>query len=130
MADNVAITAGAGTTIATDERTIASATVQIQRIDPIGSSAFDPEQIAPTSAATAASIAARDTRSRVVLVNYGTADLYVSDRATNAGTPATTTAHSVKFPVGASMELRTTAALYIFTASGTGACHYWEEYDS
>lgn len=40
MADNVSITAGAGTTVATDERTISSTTVQVQRVVDQGGTAF------------------------------------------------------------------------------------------
>lgn len=128
MADNVTLP-GTGAVVATDERSIASTNVEVQRIASLGTPSFNPDQLAPTSTATSASIAARDTRKRLVIYNNGTLPLYVSERATNAGTPATTTAHSVPLPVMASMELHITAAVYIFTASGTGACSYWEEYD-
>jgi len=130
MADDVAITAGSGTNIAADERTINSSTVKIQRVGEIGASAFKADQIAPTTTATSASIAARETRKRITITNRGTVDLYISDVATNAGSPATTTDNSFKLDVGASCVMQTTAGIYIFTASGTGAAHYWEEYDS
>lgn len=129
MSDNVAITAGSGTTIATDERTIASTSVQVQRVDEQGSQTLATEQAAPGTTATSATVAARDTRKRLILINHGSVDLYVSERATNAGTPSSTTAHSVKVPPGASLELYATAAAFVFTASGTGALHYIEEYD-
>ena len=38
MADNVAITAGAGTNVSSDERTIDAITVQVQRVNDIGAS--------------------------------------------------------------------------------------------
>lgn len=98
-------------------------------MDEQGATAFATDQLAPTSTATSATIAAQETRKRLLLINAGAYDLYVSDRATNAGTPATTTAKSFKLPVGTSAVLRTTAAVYVFTASGTGALHYVEEYD-
>lgn len=130
MADNVPITAGSGTNVASDERTIASTTVHVQRVGPLGASAFAADQLSPTSTATSATVAARETRYRITFVNQGTRSVFISDRATNAGTPATTTAYSVELPVGASLTMTHTAALYIFTASGTGAVDYWEEYDS
>ena len=130
MADNVAITAGSGTNIATDERTINSTTVQVQRTVPIGGTAFKADQVAPTSTATSATIAARETRQRIILANAGGVDVYVSDVATNAGSPSTTSDNSLKLPIGASLTLQTTAGVYLFTASGTGAVHYIEEYDS
>lgn len=130
MADDVAITAGSGTNVAADERTINSVTVKIQRVIVIGSSAFKADQLAPTTTATSASIAARETRVSVDITNIGTVDLYVSDVATNAGSPSTTTDNSLRLPIGASVNLPTTAGIYIFTGSGTGAAHYLEYYDS
>lgn len=50
MADNVAITAGSGTTIATDECTIAATAVQVQRVKPCwgaDGTANDPQVSAP-----------------------------------------------------------------------------------
>lgn len=130
MADNVSITAGSGTSIGTDERTVNSVAVQVQRVDEQGATALAVDQLTPTSTATTATIAARDTRKRLVLVNQGTVDLYISDRATNAGTPATTTAKSIKVSPGASLTLNAQAAVYVFTASTSGTLHYVEEYDS
>lgn len=122
MADNVAITAGSGTTIATDERTINATTVQIQRVVGIGSTAIATGQAAPTGTAGTL-VAARDTRNRLVLTNFGTQDVYVG--------PATvTTSNGHKVPPGASLTLYTTALVQGITSSGTGSVHYVEEYDS
>lgn len=122
MADNVAITAGSGTTVGTDERTINSVAVQVQRVNEQGSTAIATGQDA-TDGTAGNIVAARDTRKRLVLVNAGTIDVYVG--------PATvTTANGVKIPPGASLTLYTTAAVQGITASGTGAVHYLEEYDS
>ena len=130
MADDVAITAGSGTNVSADERTINSVTVKIQRVIPLGGSAFKADQISPTSTATSASIAARETRTRITIVNDGTTALYVSDVATDAGSPATTTDNSVPVPLGASVTLHSTAGIFVFSGSGTGHASYWEEYDS
>lgn len=122
MADNVAITAGSGTNIATDERTINATTVQIQRVVGIGSTAIATGQAAPTGTAGTL-VAARDTRNRLVLTNFGTQDVFVG--------PATvTTSNGHKIPPGASLTLYTTALVQGITSSGTGAVHYIEEYDS
>lgn len=122
MADNVAITAGSGTTVATDERTINATTVHVQRTDEIGASAIASGQAAPTSTA-ATLVAARETRKRLILVNQGTVDVYVG--------PATvTTSNGLKIPAGAALTLYTTALIQGITSSGTGAIHYIEEYDS
>ena len=122
MADNVAITAGSGTTVATDERTINSASVHVQRVDEQGATAIASGQAAPTGTAGTL-VAARDTRKRVVLVNHGTVDVYVG--------PATvTTANGLKIAAGASLTLYTTALIQGITSTGTGAVHYVEEYDA
>lgn len=122
MADNVAITAGSGTTVGTDERTIAAVAVHVQRTDEQGGSSIANGQAAPTT--TAANIvAARDTRKRLVLVNHGSVDVYV-------GIATVTAANGVKIPPGASLTIHTTAAVQGITAAGTGSIHFVEEYDS
>lgn len=121
MADNVAITAGAGTTVATDERTINSVAVQIQRVDEIGGSTLANGQAAPTGTA-ATLVAARDTRKRLILVNRGTQSVYV-------GIATVTTSNGLEMRPGDSLELRTTALVQAITSSGTGRVDYIEEYD-
>lgn len=121
MADNVAITAGTGTTIATDERTVGGSTVQIQRVDEIGGSTLANGQAAPTGTA-ATLVAARDTRKRLLLVNRGSQSVYV-------GIATVTTANGLEMKPGDSLELRTTALVQGITASGTGRVDYIEEYD-
>lgn len=129
MADNIAITAGAGTNVATDERTIAATTVHVQRVVQVGSANLKSDWVAPTSTATSATISSRDTRLGITLTNFGSVDCYVSEVATNAGSPSTTTDNSHKLPIGSSLWMPTTVALYIFTASGTGSVAYLEYYD-
>lgn len=124
MADNVAITAGSGTTVGTDERTINSTSVQVQRVDEQGSTAISTSQVTPTTTAGTL-IAARDTRKRVIFSNNGSTDAYVG--------PATvTTSNGFKIPPGYTLTLYTTALVQAIIASGTmtGAVHIVEEYDS
>jgi len=122
LADNVDITAGTGTVIGTDERTINSVAVQVQRMDEIGSSALANGQVAPTSSA-ATLVAARDTRKRLILENVGQTAVWI-------GIATVTTANGLMLPIGASITLRTTALVQAITASGTGSVAYIEEYDT
>lgn len=125
MADNVAITAGAGTTVGTDERSINSTNVQVQRVDEQGSTAIATAQSNVTNSA-ATLIAARDTRKRVVIINRQAAAIFVG--------PATvSTANGVQIDPGASLTLYTTALVQGITAAGSAAgdkTHTLEEYDS
>lgn len=126
MADNVPVTAGSGTNIASDERTIAATTVQVQRVGEIGSATAATAQvtISNTSAAIAA---ARDTRKRITIVNYQTVPVFV-----NPGTTATTS--DFRLNPGDAITLYTTVAVNgitsaAYTASGDAKVHYIEEYD-
>jgi len=89
--------------------------------------ALQTERSTPGTTATSATIASNSSRFSVTLVNDGIVDLFISERATNAGTPATSTAHSVKLIVGSAITLFTTAALYVFTAAGTGSLQWVED---
>lgn len=122
MADNVPITAGSGTTVGTDERTINGTAVQVQRVDEQGGTAMANGQVTPTTTA-ATLVAARDTRKVVTLVNHGSVDVYI-------GIATVTTSNGLKLPPGASIDLKTTALIQAITASGTGAIHYAEIYDA
>ena len=126
MADNVAVTAGAGTNIATDERTIAATTVHVQRVGEIGSATGADGQV--TISSTSADIAAaRDTLKRIVIVNRQTVAVFV-----NPGGTATTS--DFRLEPGDGMTLNTTVAIRAitsaaYTASGDAKVHYIEEYD-
>jgi hypothetical protein len=122
VADNVAITAGSGTTVATEERTINSVAVQVQRVDEIGSLLIAAGQVTPTTAAGTL-VAARDTRKRLILFNKGSCDCFIG--------PATVTTSSGVLPVGYSLVLYTTALVQAIIATGTmsGYVSYIEEYD-
>jgi lipopolysaccharide export system protein LptA len=124
MADNVAITAGSGTTVGTDERTINSVAVQVQRVDEQGSTAIATGQVVVTTT-SATLVAARDTRKRVVIHNNSGNDIWL-------GPGTVTTANGFHLEVGASVTLYTTAVINALIASGTmsGDVDYIEEYDS
>jgi hypothetical protein len=125
LADNVAVTAGSGTTIGTDERSINSVTVQVQRVDEQGSTAIDAAQTNVTNSA-ATLVAARDTRKRVVIVNRQVAAIFV-------GEATVTTANGFQIDPGASLTLYTTALIQAITAAasgGTEKVHTIEEYDT
>jgi hypothetical protein len=122
VADNIAVTPGVGATVATDERTIASTTVQVQRVSEIGSTTIATGQPAPTTT-SAQLVAARDTRKRITLVNQGAANVYV-------GTGTVTTTGGFLIAPGAALTLYVTSAINARTDAGTGAIHYIEEYDA
>jgi hypothetical protein len=125
MADNVAITAGAGTTVGTDERTINAVAVQIQRVNDIGGSTLANGQVNISNAA-ATLLAARDTRKRVTFVNRMPVAVFI-------GIATVTTANGFQLDPGASITLHTTALIQGITAAataGTVYVHYIEEYDS
>jgi CRISPR/Cas system CMR subunit Cmr4 (Cas7 group RAMP superfamily) len=125
MADNTTITAGAGTTIATDERTIASTAVHVQRVDEQGSQTTVAGQTTITNSSSAIA-AARDTRKRIVMVNRQTVSVYVTSETATTG--------KFRLDPGESLTLYTTAAVNgitsaAYTASGDAKVHYIEEYD-
>lgn len=112
MADDVAITAGTGTTIGADERTISAVLVKVQRVVVEGGTAFATAQYTPTAAA-ATLIAARETRKSVVIVNGSNVDIFVG--------PATvTTANGIRVSAGASLTINTTALIQSISSSITG----------
>ena len=125
MADNVALTAGSGTTVGTDERTINSVAVQVQRVVDQGATAIATGQV-NCSNASATLLAARDTRKRVTFVNRQNAAVFV-------GLTGLTTANGFQLDPGASITMHTTAGIFAITAAASGAgekVHYWEEYDT
>lgn len=125
MADNVAITAGSGTTIGTDERSIGGTSVHLQRMSPIGGSAIVSGHV--TVSSTAGNIvAAAETRHCLTIVNYQTVPVYVG--------PATvTTSSGFRLDPGASLTLHVTSAVQGITAAAYTAAgeddkvHYVEE---
>lgn len=116
MADNVAITAGSGTTIATDDRAIG----HVQRVTDTGATSIDAGSDA-TVTTTAESVAARDTRKRITLLAPSTNSANVLIGATG----------DEVFPLvpGAAITLHTTAAVFYKSASGTQAIYWIEAFD-
>lgn len=122
MADVVAITAGTGTNISTDERTINSVAQHIQRTTEVGASAIANGQVAPTNSA-ATLLAARETRRSMTFLNTGTVTVWV-------GIATVTTANGFQLDPGASLTIESTALVQAITAAGTGEVSYIEVYDS
>ena len=128
MSDNVAITAGSGTNVATDERTINSTTVQVQRFDDIGNTTGASGQTTVTNSSMSI-LSARETRRSVTLVNRQTVAVYVD---VSGGTATTS---MFRLDPGDSCTVRTTAAVTgitaaAYSASGDAKVHYFETYDS
>jgi len=109
MADNVAITAGAGTVVGTDERSISGTSVQVQRVVLLGGSSFVAAHVTVTNSATTIK-AATETQWEVTIVNYQTVPIYVG--------PATvTTSVGFRLDPGASISLHTTAVVQGITSA-------------
>lgn len=128
MADNVSITAGSGTVIGTDERSINSTNVQVQRVTDQGGTAYATGHVQISN--TAATIAAaRETRKSITVINRQTVPIYVG--------PATvTTSNGILLNPGDSYTFENTALIQgitsaAYTASGEDTkVHYAEDYDS
>lgn len=148
MADGVPITAGSGTTIATDD-TGATGHVQLVKlgysangsatlvqadVDGIlvnlgahndvitrGPSSFATGQVTVSTTATTL-VASRSGRTNVVLLNYGICTVWVG--------PATvTTSNGIALDPGATLTLSTTALIQGIAPTGfSGIVHYVEEY--
>lgn len=126
MADNVAITAGSGTNVATDERTINSVTVHVQRVGEIGAASGATGQTTISNSSTAIA-AARETRKRIVIVNRQTVPVFVDPGGT-------ATSGDFRLDPGESITLYNTAAINAITSAaysavGDAKVHYIEEYD-
>lgn len=122
IADNVSITAGSGTTVGTEERTINGTAVQVQRVDELGSALIATSQVAPTTTA-ATLVAARDSRKTLTLTNIGTVDVWIG--------PATVTpTNGHPLGVGYSLTIGSAALVQGITAAGTGLVACLELFDA
>jgi hypothetical protein len=124
VADNVAVTAGSGTNIATDERTIAATTVQLQRVISTGGSTGSSGQVEVTNSSTTVKAAA-ETRLYITIVNRQTVSVFIDP---SGGTAATThfrlePNESITLWVTSAVTARTTNA---YTAVGDAKVHYIE----
>jgi hypothetical protein len=113
VADNVAITAGTGTTIATDERSIGGSTVHVQRMSPVGGSTLANAHVTVTNSATTIR-AATETAYETTIVNYQTVPVYV-------GGATVTTSTGLRLDPGASLTLHTTAEIQGITSASYSA---------
>lgn len=109
MGDNVSITAGSGTVVATDERSIASTTVHVQRVVPLGGSSIANAHVTVTNTATTIK-AATETQHCVTIVNFQTVPIYV-------GGATVTTSNGFRLDPGASLSLHTTAEVQGITSA-------------
>src|SRR5689334_18790527 len=109
MADDVAITAGSGTTVGADERTINSVAVKVQRVVVEGGTAFANGHVEISNTA-ATIVAARETRKRVTIINFQTVPVYV-------GVATVTASNGVKLDPGAAITLDTTALIQGITSA-------------
>lgn len=125
MADDVAITAGSGTTIATDERTIASAAKHVQRVAPHGAPNITVGQVTVTNSSTQIA-AAKDTRHSILIVNYQTVPVYIDDGTATTGAFRLDPGASITLFTGAVINGITSAA---YSAVGDAKVHYIEVHD-
>jgi hypothetical protein len=108
MADNVAVTAGSGTTVGTDERTIGGTSVQVQRVASHGTPNITAAQV-EVSNTSAAICAADSTRQTVTIVNRQLVSVYIDD--------ATATTSAFRLDPGDSITLATGAVINGITAA-------------
>lgn len=124
MADNVAITAGSGTTVGTDERTIGAVAVQVQRVDEQGATAIANGQVTVDTTSGGVQVAAaRETRKSIIVRNQGTVAIYV-------GQGTVSSANGFLVNPGEALMIQTTAQIKAIAASSSATTAYLEEYDS
>ena len=127
MADNVSITAGSGTVVGTDEQTINSVAVEVQRVTVEAGTTHANGQVNVSSTHTTIA-AARDTRKSILVINRQTVAVYV-------GLSSVTTANGVRLDPGDSITITSKALIdgitsAAYTGSGDATVHYIETYDS
>lgn len=129
MADNVNITAGAGTIIGARSRTVNGvANTEIQSVGEIGSVLVYTAQINVSTATAGVTLAAaRSDRKRILITNRQSEPVYI-----NGGLATVTTANGYQLDPGDRLELYTTSIISGITAdasSNTGKVHVLEEAD-
>lgn len=139
MADNVAITAGSGTTVATDEVTISATAVQVQLVKILDATADGTNrliidssgraQIKKATASTGAKsnwtvtatsgtvLASNTARLGAVFTNDGAATVYLD----LTGGTASATSYSVALPANGYYELPTFSVIYTGAITGIGS---------
>ena len=125
MGDDVSITAGSGTVVGADERTINATSVKVQRVVVEGGSAWATGHVDVTASA-ATLLAARETRKYVTILNQSNVTIYIG--------PATVTvANGFILAPGASITLSTTVLIQQIASSVTGltgSTYYSEHADA
>ena len=126
MADGIDVTPGSGAKkVATDERSIGGVTQDVQRIVGVGSPSIAAGQVEVTSTTTTI-VSARETRSRLILMNRQTVPVFIE--------MTTATTGDLRLEPGDSVTLYTTAEVdgittNAYTAVGDAKVHFVEEYD-
>ncbi len=127
MADNPTVDNGALTdyAVATDERTIDTVAVHVQRTAPHGAPNLTAGQVTVTNSSTAI-VAADDNRAFVTIVNRQTVAVWIDD--------ATATTGAFRLDPGDSITLFTSAVLNgitsaAYSASGDAKVHYIAVHD-
>jgi len=119
MADNVAVSAGSGTTLATDETTINGTAAQVQRVTLGAAPSLAVGNTACTASATL--ILAANYERKGVLVKAIDGAVYLGGSGVTSGTG---------FYLASGETFSSTAflgAIYGITASGTTNTRHWEE---
>lgn len=121
MADNIAVTAGSGTTLATDDRS----SVHYQKVVDVGGTTGASGQTTVTNSSTTVKAATTE-RMSITLVNYQTVAVFVDP----GGGTATTS--NFRLNPGDAMTIATNGAVTAitaaaYTASGDAKVHWFED---
>jgi hypothetical protein len=120
MADNIAVTAGSGTTLATDETTIGGTATQVQRVTLGAAPAVAYGNTACTTTATSILSSNVERKGFVIKAIDGT--VYIGDDS------SVTTSTGFRLDIGESFASSAAlTAIFGITASGTVNVRYWEE---
>jgi hypothetical protein len=125
MADGLQVTEGTGPRVATDERTIASVVQHVHRTEEIGSTSVASGQVNVTNTSTTI-VAARETRSRLILVNRQTVPVFIEMTTATAADFRLDPGDSIVLYATCEVDGITSAA---YTGAGDALVHYIEEYD-
>ncbi len=127
MADNPTVDNGTGTdyVVATDERTIDTVAVHVQRVAPHGAPNVTVGQVTVTNSTTTI-VAADDNRAFVTIVNRQTVAVWIDD--------ASATTSAFRLDPGDSISLFTSAVINgitsaAYSASGDAKVHYIAAHD-
>lgn len=119
ISDNVAVSAGSGTTLGTDETTINGTAVHVQRVTTGAAPSLSVGNAACTSTATSILAANYERKGFVITAYDGT--IFLGGSGVTAGTG---------FPLSIGQSVSSTAflgAVYGITSAGTVNVRYWEE---